>query len=109
MHCRFNGATAVRPWKSCERTRSSGLGDVSFNGATAVRPWKGAVGVTDARRETDGFNGATAVRPWKDGTPQSAVRLLPMLQWGHGGEAVESHRLCRSGQKHAGASMGPRR
>ncbi len=85
---RFNGATAMEPWKrelSCAK-RSCGL---SFNGATAMEPWKrsirGPVAVAAAQasmgprrwsrgRGRDavrsepirgGFNGATALEPWK--------------------------------------------
>ena len=61
-----------------------------FNGATAVRPRKaGQLGLRPSWFV--GFNGATAVRPWKDRGPRSRHRdASRRLQWGHGGEAVES-------------------
>src|SRR5450759_543184 len=37
-----------------------------------------------------GFNGATAVRPWKGPVPRGQRPSRRQLQWGHGGEAVES-------------------
>jgi len=37
--CRFNGATAVEPWK-CDPLEPGDVADYDFNGATAVEPWK---------------------------------------------------------------------
>ena len=61
-------------------------------------------------RIASGFNGATAVTPWKtrcsdatDGT------VFIWLQWGHGGDAVETDLSEPGCADHAVASMGPRR
>ena len=47
-----------------------------------------------SKRATIGFNGATAVRPWKAAVRRVATRDSCRLQWGHGGEAVESGDDC---------------
>ncbi len=83
----FNGATAVRPWKTSDRRFAAamqsrlqwGHGDdavenpaaigatwgsgMCFNGATAMTPWKTITGQVEATGH--GFNGATAMTPWK--------------------------------------------
>ena len=58
---RFNGATAMEPWKS--ELDSLGRPKIGFNGATAMEPWKSR----QERRPGDmvRFNGATAMEPWK--------------------------------------------
>ena len=60
-----------------------------FNSATAVKPWK--------RRDrlpfrpcSCSFNSATAVKPWKRGDRVADCRKSAVLQFGHGGEAVEN-------------------
>ncbi len=35
----FNGATAMKPWKSCG-CRHGFPPNIGFNGATAMKPWK---------------------------------------------------------------------
>jgi len=54
-----------------------------------MKPWKRCnLGEVDAGPEC--FNGATAMKSWKRrGVPFHVERNRPMLQWGHGDEAVE--------------------
>ncbi len=61
----FNGATAIRPWKT-RRNRDASVWRHHFNGATAIRPWKTSV-FARTRADVTHFNGATAIRPWKTG------------------------------------------
>ena len=105
---RFNGATALRPWKTMRRPRShrrpSRLqwghgteavedaarfrrtlhGPTRFNGATTLgrgRPGSAEpVAASTCRR----FNGATALRPWKTAPSPMAATCRDSLQWGHG-------------------------
>ncbi len=56
-----------------------------------------------------GFNGATAGMPWKADGSVNGVPYYTKLQWGHGGNAVESARGRRHGYPVGPASMGPRR
>ena len=121
---RFNGATAVTPWKrastferrwnvawlqwghggdAVETGVASGRrrpGSPGFNGATAVTPWKPLVAVTlaggKAVTQRNRFNGATAVTPWKLHCAPRSGRHSPVLQWGHGGDAVETLRVARA-------------
>ena len=46
---RFNGATAMKPWKSCGSRADLPGGPPRFNGATAMKPWKSAVTDTGVR------------------------------------------------------------
>ena len=84
---RFNGATAGTPWKptgsatSAERRRR-------FNGATARTPWKPSAAV-----DQHGVAGSASMGPRRgrrgnsrDGVRHDGTRL----QWGHGGNAVET-------------------
>jgi len=54
----------MKPWKSALTPRFS-RSFSGFNGATAMKPWKSP----HANRWTtgceEGFNGATAMKPWK--------------------------------------------
>ena len=70
---RFNGATAMKPWKSTDSVPMRDPRARGFNGATAMRPWKSA---PDRRLAPalHGFNGATAMKPWKS-TIESRQRL----------------------------------
>ncbi len=88
MPLSFNGATAMKPWKSITETRGMaeartlqwGHGDEaveeeevpgteflvgSFNGATAMKPWKRCTSRRSRSRRLLCFNGATAMKPWK--------------------------------------------
>ena len=95
-----------------ERARMSGVRPADrFNGATAVRPWKDVNALNVVPVAQTGFNGATAVRPWKNvSLPEHLEKSQITLQWGHGGEAVERQPIepwrLRQAQE---ASMGPRR
>ncbi len=40
---RFNGATAMEPWKRLEVKLPPAFGRAGFNGATAMEPWKSHV------------------------------------------------------------------
>ena len=60
---RFNGATALQPWKLAER-RSPRSRWSRFNGATALQPWKRCCACS-AWATVSCFNGATALQPWK--------------------------------------------
>ena len=106
---RFNGATAMKPWKSRIGGRVAETASMSFNGATAMKPWKRRIGLglaDHARR----FNGATAMKPWKRLQTRRSRRMVAVLQWGHGDEAVEENGGGGSMQDGTGcASMGPRR
>ena len=117
---RFNGATAVMPWK-CRRHISDAVQVFRFNGATAVMPWKCSAGVVPPGEVRTGFNGATAVMPWKSRLRELSTdfgleasmgpRLLcrgnddgdigrgrpDRLQWGHGCYAVEIPTLPEAG------------
>src|SRR5271157_5743850 len=66
---------------------------MGFNGATAMKPWKSTrLHRKNPRRGS--FNGATAMKPWK--RPQDLFEwcLFPRLQWGHGDEAVEENEMA---------------
>ena len=41
---------------------------VGFNGATAMKPWKSSISVDMRRQRVASFNGATAMKPWKTST-----------------------------------------
>ncbi len=128
----FNGATAMKPWKSVtilsKRTRPRG-----FNGATAMKPWKRnyvegsaswyttlqwghgdeaveeALGSTRRCARTTCFNGATAMKPWKRISVYDVALQISTLQWGHGDEAVEEISCDARAVAVFTASMGPRR
>ena len=55
------------------------------------------------------FNGATAMKPWKSAASAELDRVGPMLQWGHGDEAVEEAATVEPIAVDVDASMGPRR
>ena len=56
------------------------VASVSFNGATAMKPWKSRpMAMHD--HGIDGFNGATAMKPWKSmdsSVPGSATAIASM-------------------------------
>src|SRR6266542_2673075 len=60
-----------------------------FNSATAVMPWKPMSWFKNAIADL-GFNSATAVMPWKLDELKSARTNHAALQFGHGGDAVET-------------------
>ena len=130
----FNGATAMKPWKSqpsAPHSRSLavlqwGHGDEAveevghshpthvqvrrFNGATAMKPWKRPRLLDRFKASSFSFNGATAMKPWKSKIEHvSSPADRNMLQWGHGDEAVEELPSCAAWSISGGASMGPRR
>ena len=80
-----------------------------FNGATAMKPWK-RLDVPWSPCAGDSFNGATAMKPWKRLThvARHGERRC-VLQWGHGDEAVEELRDVDRCVAQMPASMGPRR
>ncbi len=55
------------------------------------------------------FNGATAMKPWKSMPPCKKLRVIMLLQWGHGDEAVEEGNPDFEQHVFFVASMGPRR
>ncbi|HBI43809.1 MAG TPA: hypothetical protein DDY78_13310, partial [Planctomycetales bacterium] len=59
------------------------------NSATAVKPWR-QLYLLVARRLGGGFNSATAVKPWRHHTQTVRWQVQLALQFGHGGEAVET-------------------
>ena len=105
---RFNGATAMKPWKRLDEGDHGiqfeplqwGHGDEAVEEISASRK---------VIEPAPGFNGATAMKPWKRVAPMKLRSLAIELQWGHGDEAVEEFES--KGNPFAGmaASMGPRR
>jgi len=82
--------------------------EIGFNGATAMKPWKSYVHDRTGHR-LGRFNGATAMKPWKSSSSRLWDGSAARLQWGHGDEAVEEIAISvRTGEKGT-ASMGPRR
>ena len=80
-----------------------------FNGATAMKPWKSWATPGRSCSPSTGFNGATAMKPWKRFLRTSVTRPVERLQWGHGDEAVEERRGRDQCDRLVLASMGPRR
>jgi len=60
-----------------------------FNGATAMKPWKSRRWSTQGWTRNPRFNGATAMKPWKRTHTPTQFGGSSALQWGHGDEAVE--------------------
>ena len=60
----FNGATAMKPWKSIETTMAfADIAELQWgHGDEAVEELEPT---GQAVRTIDGFNGATAMKPWK--------------------------------------------
>src|SRR5271165_6280325 len=85
---RFNGATAMKPWKrgrwfagcSIGRKLQWGHGDEAVE-----ESWESNM----ANELQTRFNGATAMKPWKSFRLLATVSTPQLLQWGHGDEAVE--------------------
>ncbi len=103
----FNAATAVTPWRTRRRGRSSSRA-YSFNAATAVTPWRtGGAGLSGS--------GQT---PLQCGHGSDAVENKAMclgvtgagapLQCGHGSDAVENRARGGGAAGAVGASMRPR-
>src|SRR5689334_20913526 len=66
--------------------------DAGFNSATAVKPWRPRLQHRGHGRSRS-FNSATAVKPWRPGVSCAILSVGPgVLQFGHGGEAVETSR-----------------
>ncbi len=63
-----------------------------FNGATAMKPWKSTAGTVEIGRPAH-FNGATAMKPWKSPRAATSRAGVNQLQWGHGDEAVEEEEV----------------
>ena len=98
----------MKPWKSWRLPRWFRGECTRFNGATAMKPWKRA----PTRLTPTGirsFNGATAMKPWKRQPRLKAQTDQIQLQWGHGDEAVEEPPAPAPNAAPAKASMGPRR
>ena len=68
-----------------------------FNSATAVKPWRQAIPGL-CRYCGCSFNSATAVKPWRPRLYLEKDSDEVLLQFGHGGEAVETtnHRAFRA-------------
>ena len=59
----FNGATAMKPWKSADHCRSRGATQLQWgHGDEAVEE---SLTTRHARPDGVDFNGATAMKPWK--------------------------------------------
>ena len=104
---RFNGATAMKPWKS-RSARSSGLRRASFNGATAMKPWKrnGSAPIGQRWYALQWGHGDEAV---EEPSGEVLITFSHRLQWGHGDEAVEESKTPLRLSGTTLASMGPRR
>ena len=88
---RFNSATAVKPWRHLQRRGEFLAGDGGFNSATAVKPWRTArvMAFASQRVPTLQFgHGGEAVETMSEVAHITARTLV--LQFGHGGEAVET-------------------
>ena len=87
---RFNGATALGPWKTRAAAPAEARDAAGFNGATALGPWKTRLPAAMSRHRLASFNGATALGPWKTSSSAgTSERTRSSLQWGHGAGAVE--------------------
>ncbi len=51
-----------------DRMCSIACGGMRFNGATAMKPWKSGI-LAISSRQSQRFNGATAMKPWKRARP----------------------------------------
>ncbi len=102
----FNGATAGMPWKDGSRWRGS-RSSCSFNGATAGMPWKGLDPCVSGPTQSASMGPRRECRGKKAALIFS--RVSGVLQWGHGGNAVESRDRQNLAQPPSDASMGPRR
>ncbi len=78
----------MKPWKS-HPTQGDRPHAARFNGATAMKPWKSAKLTAFRQAELHRFNGATAMKPWKRTKNPAGAHGRKLLQWGHGDEAVE--------------------
>ena len=93
--CRFNGATAFRPWRTRQAYRwpaARGCRLQWGHGLSAVEdpgPPRRAIGAA-AR-----FNGATAFRPWRTTACRAGNPRSWPLQWGHGLSAVDDRTLTQ--------------
>jgi len=103
----FNGATAMKPWKSYK------LPDMAFkhlqlqwgHGDEAVEEPRGSAPTTTSIQLQWG-HGDEAVEEAASATVPVAVAVL---QWGHGDEAVEEQESLDHYEHVVKASMGPRR
>ncbi len=109
---RFNGATAMEPWKRPTSARRAhamnqlqwGHGDGAVEegkdgdgeaaeGFASMGPRRWSRGRAGERGATQWmpycFNGATAMEPWKSSCPDHCSTGPHWLQWGHGEGAVE--------------------
>jgi len=89
-------------------TRRQEFPESRFNGATAMKPWKRR-GFPILKSSGTGFNGATAMKPWKSRSHAAIRPKNKALQWGHGDEVVEERAASIPPPAEANASMGPRR
>jgi len=132
---RFNGATAMEPWKSREDRRHHADHTAMKFASMGPRRWSRGRGNGTLGKPSrwTRFNGATAMEPWKrqyhcihflhhlqlqwghgDGAVEEmgtdiVYRHLWMLQWGHGDGAVEEEDTPQVPGGTVAASMGPRR
>src|SRR4051794_1395018 len=95
----------MKPWKT-RRTRRRCRRAARFNGATAMKPWKtySRQGCAGEPQRLQWGHGDEAVedRTW----PGSGARRTTRLQWGHGDEAVEDWRSTRGASSRAGRFNG---
>ena len=63
----------MKPWKR-EQNTGRVVHEGCFNGATAMKPWKSTTVQATNVSHTNGFNGATAMKPWKSQRPGNCQR-----------------------------------
>ena len=90
------------------RLNRGGTGYTGFNGATAMKPWKSPPldTINQPPLTLQWGHGDEAV---EEKTPDTMAGMLNMLQWGHGDEAVEEGANAAPTFRTLVASMGPRR
>jgi len=100
-----HGGEAVETWTWS--SAQTALAD--FNSATAVKPWRPS-GPCGRRFAGVDFNSATAVKPWRRPLQLPPPPPVSVLQFGHGGEAVETRRsICPNRRPPVVTSIRPRR
>ncbi len=85
---RFNGATAVKPWRGVE-VLARDPSRVALQRGHGGKAVEGERSGERGRAAANRFNGATAVKPWRVLDEACGIPLSLWLQRGHGGKAVE--------------------
>ena len=97
-------AVETRDRASCDSGSAIG-----FNGATAGTPWKLADGRSGPSARVGASMGPRRERRGNDMVACRPTAALTTLQWGHGGNAVETRQAEHAAYAAPAASMGPRR